>query len=411
MDIFEYKGRNKRGEIMQGVIESPSAQAVATWMLNSGIAPIHIKMRSNEIRQMPPWLRALQGADTIGLRDLLLFTRQMGTMVRAGVPLMQALTGIQKSTSNQTLIELLRDVRADLDKGFELSYALAHHPKVFSDYYVSMVRVGENSGQLEEIFKRLHEQLVFEKHMIEKIKGALRYPSFVLIAIFIAVTVMTLFVIPVFAKFYSKFNASLPFLTVALLELSRFAVAYWWGILALMVGCGYALHRYVQQPSGRYLWDRLKLRLPVLGPIIKKATLARFCRSFAMVSKSGVPLVQSFTLVSRVVDNAFFEQRILLMRDGVERGESMLSVAQSASIFTPLELQMISIGEDTGDVDGMLNQVADLYQEEVEYQVSRISEAVEPLLLTVMGGLVLIIMLGIFLPMWDLGTVVMHNAH
>lgn len=409
MDIFEYKGRNKLGEIMRGTIESPSAHAVATWMINSGIAPIQIKTQSNKLQGQPAWLISLQGADVLSRRDLLLFTRQMGTMVKSGIPMMQALMGIQKSTNNPVLIDLLREIRADLDKGIELSGAMARHPKVFNDYYVSMVGVGENTGQLEEIFKRLHEQLVFEKHMIEKIKSALRYPSFVMIAIFIAISVMVLFVIPAFAKFYAKLHASLPFLTIALLETSRIAVAYWWIILAAISGCIYGFNRYTKLPTGRYKWDKFKLRLPILGNIIKKATLARFCRSFATASKSGVPLVQAFTLVSRVVDNAFFEERILLMRSGVERGESMLSVAQSAGVFSPLELQMISVGEDTGDVDGMLNQVADLYQEEVEYEVGRLSETVEPLLLSVMGVLVLIIMLGVFLPMWDLGTVILQR--
>jgi MSHA biogenesis protein MshG len=155
----------------------------------------------------------------------------------------------------------------------------------------------------------------------------------------------------------------------------------------------------------------LKLKFPVVGGILNKATLARFCRSFATASKSGIPLVQAFTLVSRVVDNAFFEERILLMRDGVERGESMLRVAQSAGIFTPIELQMISVGEETGDIDGMLNQVADMYQEEVEYEVGRLSETIEPLLLAFMGVLILLMMLGIFVPMWDLGTVAFQKSH
>lgn len=409
MDIYEYKGRNQHGEIMQGTIESSTPQTVAKWMMDMGIAPIQIQVQGNKLKSQPQWVRELQGGGPPKLVEILLFTRQMGTMIRAGVPIMQALAGIQKSTANPMLVEVLRDIRTNLDKGLELSMAMSRHPKVFSDYYVSMVKVGEDSGQLEEIFKRLHEQLEFDKHMAQKIKGALRYPSFVLIAISIAIGIMAFFVIPVFAKTYSKFNADLPLLTQIILAVSSFVVNYWWVVIGMIVAAIVAFIMYVGQPKGRYDWDKFKLSIPVVGKILKKATLARFCRSFATASNSGVPLVQAFTLVSRVVSNAYFEERILLMRDGVERGESMLRVAQTSAIFNPLELQMIAVGEETGDIEGMLNQVADLYTEEVEYEVGRMSETIEPILLAFMGVLVLILMLGVFMPMWDLGNVAMKK--
>lgn len=410
MDIFKYKGRNKRGEVLQGTIESPNPQSVAAWMLDSGISPVMIEMQDLAKKGQPKWLRGLLGGNSITLREKLLFTRQMGTMVKAGVPMMQALAGIQKSTHNPALIEVLQEVRADLDKGLELSAALARHPKFFDDYYISMVRVGEGTGALEEIFKRLHQQIEFEKGLKQRIAEALRYPTFVFIAIVIAIGVMSLFVIPVFAKVYVKYHATLPYITLALLGVSEFAVHYWWVVLGAMAAVFFGFKEYTSQAAGRYKWDKFKLTLPVLGSIIKKATLARFCRSFATASKSGIPLVQGFTLVSRVVDNAFYETRILLMRDGVERGESMLRVAQSAGIFTPLELQMISVGEDTGEIDAMLDQVADMYQEEVEYEAGRLSQTIEPILLVFLGILVLIMMLGIFLPMWSLGEVALQKV-
>ncbi len=408
MDTFKYKGRNKRGEIMQGTIESANSQAVATWMISSGISPINIQVIVNKFEGKSPWLREFLGGGAIGPKDLILFTRQIGTMIKSGVPIMQAIAGIQKTTINPALVEMLKEIRDNLDKGVELSAALAQHPNVFNNYYVSMVRVGEGSGQLEEIFKRLFEQLEFERHMKMKIKGAMRYPSFVLIAITIAVAVLTIFVIPVFANMYSKFSATLPILTRILLGSSRFALDYWWAVLAI-IGCTfYAFKLYTDQPKGRYNWDKLKLSIPIMGRIQNKATLARFCRSFATATKSGVPLMEAFTLVSRVVDNAFFEERILLMRSGVERGESLLRAAQTASIFSPQELQMISVGEQTGDMESMLNEVADMYQEEVDYEVGRLSESIEPILLGFMGVLVLVMMLGIFLPMWQMGQVMMH---
>jgi MSHA biogenesis protein MshG len=409
MDTFEYKGRNKRGEIMQGSIESPNAQGVASWMLASGISPIQIQMKVSAFSGQPQWMRALQGGGTVKLVDLLMFTRQMGTMVRAGVPMMQALSGIQRSTGNPALAEVIKELRTDLDKGLELSAAMAQHPKVFDDYYVSMVRVGESAGQLEEVFKRLFEQLTFDNHMNKKIKGALRYPSFVLIALAIAMSIMTIFVIPTFAKMFVSMKLELPLLTLILMGTSDFAVNYWWLVLCSIAAAIFAFKTITRTHEGRYIWDKFKLRIPLVGSILKKATLARFCRSFATASKSGVPVVQAFTLVSRVVDNGFYEDRILSMRSGVERGESMLRVSQSAGIFTPIELQMIAVGEETGDIDGMLNQVADMYQEEVEYEVDRLSESIEPILLAVMGVLVGILLLGIFMPMWDM-TKLAHRS-
>ncbi len=401
MDTYQYKGRNKRGEVMQGAIESPNPVAVAAWMIAAGISPIVIKLQPS-LKEQSQWLRALQGERSLTLVDLLLFTRQMGTMVKSGVPMLQALESIQKSTTNKRLIEVLQAIRADLDKGIELSGAMARYPKFFGDYYVNMVRVGEGTGRLEEIFKRLFEQLEFDKHMKQKIKGALRYPMFVMIAISIAMAIMTIFVIPVFANVFSNMNVSLPFLTLFLLSVSGFAVKYWWAVLIAGGLAVYVFRQYTATPKGRYKWDKFKLKFPIIGSIMAKATIARFCRSFATASKSGVPIIQTFTLVSRVVDNAFYEERILAMRSGVERGESMLRVAQSSGIFAPLELQMIAVGEETGAIDDMLEQVANMYQDEVEYEVSRISESIEPILLAAMGVLVAILLLGIFMPLWDL---------
>lgn len=404
MEVFEYKGRSKRGESMTGVIESPNEEAVVQWMIAAGIAPVSVRLQNDNAG--PAWFRRLKEAGWLRLRDKLLFTRQMYTMIKAGVPLIQALTGIQKSTQNPVMIRVLREIRADLERGTVLSVAMERHPNVFDEYYANMVRVGEDAGQLEEIFKRLFDQLVFENQMSMKIKSAMRYPTFVLLAIAIAIGIVTTMVIPVFAQFYTKFGSDLPPVTKILLATSDFSVNYWYVVVAAIVGAFYAFKLYTKSGNGRYKWDKNKLRLPVIGIIMEKATLARFCRSLSTAARSGVPLVQAFTLVSRVVDNKYYEERILLMRGAVERGESMLRAAQAAGIFTPLELQMISVGEATGDVEGMLAQVADIYNEEVEYEIGRLSETIQPILLAAMGALVLILMLGIFLPMWQLGGAV-----
>jgi MSHA biogenesis protein MshG len=286
---------------------------------------------------------------------------------------------------------------------------MARHPKFFNEYYVNMVKVGEGTGRLEEIFRRLFVQLEFEKHMKNKIKGALRYPSFVMTAIAIAIAILNIFVIPVFAKVYAGFKVELPPLTRLLIATSDFAVNYWWAVVAVVILAIFAFRSWIGTRDGRYTWDKAKLRIPIVGSILVKSTIARFSLSLAVASKSGIPLMQAFTLVSRVVENAYYEQRILQMRDGVERGESMLRVSQSAGIFSPLELQMIAVGEETGEIDDMLEQVAKMYQDEVEYEVSRLSETMEPILLAGMAVLVMSLLLGIFLPLWDLGQAALHK--
>ncbi|MCM0043232.1 MAG: type II secretion system F family protein [Burkholderiaceae bacterium] len=402
MQHFLYEGRNRRGELVKGRIESPTTQAVAQWMMGSGIVPVKISADAVKGEQ-DSVLSRLKGRGKLTPTDLLLFTRQLGTMVRAGLPLMQALSGMQKSSGNLKLATLLGKLREDLDQGLELSQAMARHPEFFDDYYVSMIRVGEGAGRLDEVFSRLFAQLEFERDMRQKIKGALRYPTFVVIAIAIAVAILTIFVIPVFAKVYAGMKVELPLLTRILLAVSDFAVNWWWAVLAFLGACFYGFRLWVGQPAGRYRWDKFKLRLPLVGGIFNKAGIARFCQSFSIACKSGVPIDQAFTLVAKVVDNAFFERRIHGMREGITRGETMLQIAQASCIFQPMELQMISVGEATGEMEKMMEQVAQMYQEELQYEVSRLGDAIEPILLAVMGGLVLVLMLGIFLPLWDLG--------
>ena len=409
MQIFEYRGRNRRGELMTGTIDSPDAQNVAKWLLASGISPIDIRPRKSARQSQPEWLLALQPGPVVKHEELLLFTRQIGAMVRAGVPMSQVLSSIQESTANPVLAEVVRQLGDWLEKGQALSLAMSQHPKVFDDYYINMVKVGEGTGMLDEVFARLFEQLHVDKNMRQKIKTALRYPTFVIIAIAAAISILTVFVIPVFAQLFANMNMELPLLTRALLATSAFATGYWWLIIAGAAAAWSGIGLLLRQPLWRYKWDRLKLRLPIVGSIIRKASLARFFRSMATALKAGVPVIQAFTMVARVVDNAFYEERILSMRDGVERGENLLRVAKSTGIFAPLELQMISVGEQTGDIDGMLAQVADIYQQEVEYEASRLSATIEPVLLVVMGVLVGILLLGIFEPMWNM-TQMAHRS-
>lgn len=409
MPVFAYRGRNPRGELVQGTLENVSSSAVADQLFNNSITPIEISLA--------PAVRKLGGGGflaklmekKIGPIDVLMFSRQMHTLLRAGVPIMRALAGLQESTINKTFAALLQDLRNSLDAGRELSAAMRRQVQVFSPFYVSMVRVGELTGRLEEIFLQLFFHLDFERRTREQIKAALRYPTFVIIAIVAAMVVINIWVIPAFAKVYAGFKAELPFLTRMLIGMSNFMLHYWPLLLTATVAAIIGFRFYIQTPVGKYKWDKFKLHIPVVGDIVKKATLARFARSLALAIKSGVPIVQGLTVVAQVVDNDYIAQRIEQMRDGVERGETILRTAMTAGVFTPVVLQMVAVGEETGAIDELMEEIAGMYDQDVEYQVKNLSAQIEPILIVAIGGMVLVLALGVFLPIWDLGQVALHK--
>jgi MSHA biogenesis protein MshG len=298
----------------------------------------------------------------------------------------------------------VQDLRENLDSGHELSVCLTRHPRVFDPFYVAMVRVGELTGTLEEVFLRLFNHLEFEQFMRAQVKSAVRYPSFVVTAMALAIVIINIFVIPAFAKIYQGFKAELPALTKMLIAFSNFMVAWWPVMLAALAAAVYGFRLWIATPRGRLAWDEFKMKIPIAGPIVLKATLARFSRSLSLAIRSGVPAVQALTMVANSVDNVFMSRKIEAMREGVERGESVLKTAVATGIFTPIVLQMVAVGEETGALDDLMAEIADMYQREVEYDLKSLASQIEPVLIVTLGGLVLILALGVFLPIWDLGT-------
>jgi MSHA biogenesis protein MshG len=250
----------------------------------------------------------------------------------------------------------------------------------------------------------------FERDVRERIKQAMRYPTFVIIAMAIALVVINVFVIPVFAKVFAGFNAELPLMTRLLLGFSAWVVAWWPMMLAGVVAAAVGVRAYLRTPKGRYRWDSRKLKLPIVGDIVLKATLARFSRSFALSSQSGVPLVQALTVVAQTVDNAYIGSRIEQMRDGIERGESISRCAAATGVFTPVVLQMIAVGEETGELDSLLFEIAGMYERETDYNIKGLSTSIEPILLGVIAVLVLVLALGVFLPLWSMGQAAMGRS-
>lgn len=403
MAKFAYRGRRRDGEKVTGVLEGATAGAVADLLFGQGITPVEITEAAGGGGSIDLSFSFFK--PKVGHIDLLLFSRQLHTLLKAGVPIMRALTGLQESAINPAMKAVIQDVRESLEAGRELSVSLARHPKVFSPFYISMVRVGEATGLLEEIFLRLFNHLEFERYMREQVKSALRYPLFVVMAMAVAIVVINIFVIPAFAKVFKGFGAELPLMTRILLGFSDFMVANWPFMLAALVGAVFAFRAWVATPGGRMQWEAIGLRIPIAGKILHKAALARFARSFALGTRSGVPVMQALSNSAQTVDNSYIAKRIEGMRETVERGESVLRSAIAANIFTPVVLQMVAVGEESGALDDMMDEVGQMYQSEVEYELKTLGQQIEPILIVALGILVLILALGVFLPMWDLGKV------
>lgn len=402
MALFQYKGRNQRGEAVRGHLEAASPDAVATQLLNTGIIPIDIAIAQAREDVMGALRARFAAGAKIGLMDLVMFSRQMYTLTKAGVPIMQALRGLRESTQNPAFAKVINSISESLDTGLDLTSALRRHPEVFSSLYVNMVQVGESTGSLQEVFLQLALYLEREKDTRDQIKSATRYPMFVVIALVVAMFIINIFVIPTFAKVYAGFKIELPLATKILIASSNFTVAYWPVMLLATAAMIFYIRYYIRTPEGRYRWHKLKLNLPVIGKIIFRAALSRFTRALAVMMKAGVPLVQGMTVVSRAVDNDFISERIVQMRDGIERGETIARTAATTGMFPPLVIQMITVGEETGSLDELMFNVADYYEREVDYDIKNLSTAIQPILIVFMAIMVFILALGVFLPMWDL---------
>ncbi|CAH0290297.1 Type II secretion system protein F [Massilia sp. Bi118] len=414
MPFFAYKGRNGSGELVAGVLEGADSGAIADQLFGGGVTPLEISPTTRKASSTSAggekeglWERLT--AKKVTSLDVQLFSRQIYTLLKSGVPIMRGLAGLQESAVNKSFGIVIRDLRESLDAGRELSNAMRRHPDVFTPFYLAMVRVGEMTGRLEEVFLRLFDHLEFDRDMRERVKTALRYPTFVMIAMVAAMIVVNVFVIPQFENVFKSFHAELPLMTRILIGTSRFTVEWWPAFLAGGIGAVVAFRSWTASTPGRLAWDRFKLRLPIAGKIIHKATMARFARSFALSIRSGVPIVQALTVVSQTADNAYLSLRIEQMRDGVERGESILRTATNAQVFTPIVLQMIAVGEESGSLDDLMDEIAMMYEREVDYELKTLSSQIEPILITFLGVLVLVLALGIFLPIWDLGKAALHN--
>lgn len=402
MAEFTYKARSARGELISGRTTGSSAEAVASRLINTGITPVEIR-DSSVVTTMTVgdlWRRLGGGQPTP--KDLILFCRQMYTITRTGLPLLKGMQGLMETTHNEVLRAALVDVIASLESGRVLSKSLARHPRIFSPLFVSIVEIGEATGTMEKSFLRMYEYLSTDQDIRSRVKSAIRYPVIVVIAIAAALSIITLFVIPAFAPIFRALGDQVPLPTKIIMGVSDFAANEWPLALLLIAAVVMGFRSWLKTASGRMSWDRMKLRIPVVGVIVRNAALARVTRSLAVALEAGLPINETLRTISDSIGNVWLAEKLKSLNEGVERGESLSATARSTTLFTPLVLQMIALGEETGALPELLDESADYYKREVDYDLENLSAALEPILIVAVGVMVLILALGVFLPMWDM---------
>ncbi len=383
-----------------GEVEAATQELAAEAVMNKGVIPTSITA-GKQGSALSIDLKDIF-TPSVPLEVLVIFCRQLYSLTKAGVPLLRSMKGLTQNCANKQLKEALEEVTNELTNGRSLSGAMQLHSKVFSPLFVSMISVGENTGRLDQALMQLAGYYEQEVETRKRIKTAMRYPTFVISFILVALFILNIKVIPQFSSMFSRFGVDLPLPTQILIGMSNFFVNYWAVMVGCIVGGMFAFRAWIQTARGREKWDRMRLRFPIVGDVVNRAQLSRFSRTFALMLKAGVPLNQSLALSAEALDNKYLEGKLLEMKASIEAGSTVSSTAINSQIFTPLVIQMISVGEETGRIDELLLEVADFYDREVDYDLKTLTARIEPILLVIVAGMVLILALGIFLPMWGM---------
>jgi type IV pilus assembly protein PilC len=393
--VFEWEGKDKTGKVVRGEVRSAGEAAVSATLRRQGILVTKVKKRR------------MRGGSSIKQKDVAIFTRQLATMMKAGVPLLQAFDIVGRGSTNPRMTKLLNDIRTDVETGTSLSVAFRKHPMQFNSLYCNLVEAGEAAGILEQILDRL---AVYEEKTLalkSKIKSALMYPTAVMVVAFVVLAVIMIFVIPAFKQVFSSFGADLPAPTLAVMWLSDQFVQYWWLLFGVMIGGGYFfLQSWRRSEKMQMVMDRLFLRIPVFGELIRKAVLARWTRTLSTMFGAGVPLVEALYSVGGASGNAVYAIATEQIQKEVSTGTSLTMAMQNTGVFPTMVLQMTSIGEESGSLDHMLGKAAEFYEDEVDEMVKGLSSLMEPFIIVILGVLIGGIVVSMYLPIFKLGAVV-----
>lgn len=402
MPTFKYRVRDRAGKAVVGRLEAPTLQLAGDQLHRLGYLPIAIEeMERASPFNLSEWIGRFK---KVRLEDLVVFSQQLSTLYKAGLPLLTGLSNLKDQTENRKLQNVLDQVCKEVEAGNPLFASMAKHPDVFSPIYVNMIRAGETSGRLGESLDRFVTLADRELQTRQRLKEATRYPKIVIFSVVVAFAVLIAFVIPRFAATFSQFNMPLPLPTRIMIGINNLFQAYWYLVLGGLLGISFFLKHYLKTERGRYLWDRFKTWIPVLGPLFLKIGLSRFTNTFGMLNRSGIPILQALEVTSTTVDNVLLSQSIESIQQKVREGSSLTDALKESGRFTPLVIQMISVGESSGTLDEMLTRVTDYYDVEVDNALKKLPSYIEPLLTLFLGGVVLLLALAVFLPWWNMAS-------
>ncbi|MFQ5673630.1 MAG: type II secretion system F family protein [Nitrospinales bacterium] len=401
MTLFQYNARNKRGQLVSGTMNAPDANAVGQELARMGHFPVKIHTESavTEKKEKKSFLQKFQKVTS---KDMVLFTRQMATLFNAGIPLLGILAALKDQIESPKFKDVIAQVQIDIEGGLSLSEGMRKHPDVFSELFLSMIEAGEAGGVMDEILRRLADLLEKQAENEAKVKSALQYPKMVLSAMVFAISILMWKVVPTFIAMFEKEKLQLPLATKMLIAFNHAFTTYWYYLLASVVLAYLAFKRYTATEIGHRQWDHLMLKMPIMGPVMLKSSMAKFARILGTLQMGGVPILDILTVTAKVVDNVVIEKIILDVRTGVQEGLGLAAPLKTSGFVPPLVTQMIAAGETSGALDEMMLKVADYYDEEVDRAVKSLSTMIEPILLVFMGATVLFLALAIFMPMWDL---------
>jgi type IV pilus assembly protein PilC len=394
-DTYTYKARDKAGNVLNGTIQADNEALVLARLREQGFMPL-------EVGKQGRGMNIELTKKKVKLKELSVVSRQFATMVNSGLPILRALSILADQTENPELGRVLGLVRTDVEQGASLSGAMAKHPKVFNDLFVAMVKSGEMGGSLDDVLMRLADMIEAEVKLRGKIKSAMTYPVAVVALVVLIMSAMLLFVVPQFQTIFATLGGTLPLPTRVLLMMSNAFKKYWFVVLIGTLAFRFFFKRWKKTPAGRVIVDRAKLRVPIFGVIFQKVALSRFASTFSMLLRSGVPILQALEIVSQTVNNRVVGTAIEDVETSVREGESMSKPLMSHAVFPPMVVQMIAVGEETGNVDTMLEKVATFYDAEVEASVDALTSLIEPLLIAVIGGCVGAAVIALYMPMFNI---------
>jgi type II secretory pathway component PulF len=400
MPIFKYRVRDKSGKSIAGTIDAPNVQMAGDQLYTLGYFPISIEEIGEAISlDLSALLTRFQ---KVKLDELIVFSQQLSTLYKAGLPLLGGLESITQQVKNKKFKMTLEEVRKQVEGGSTLHGAMSKYPEVFSTIYVNMVRAGETSGMLGEALDRFITLSDREIRTQQRVKEATRYPKIVILSLTVAFAVLLTFVIPRFAQIFAQFKTPLPLPTRIMIGINTVFQNYWYLVLGAIFGIPILLRRYLRTESGRSFWDRLKLRIPVFGPIFLKIALSRFSYTFAMLNRSGIPILQTLEITSTTINNMNLSQSIEEISRNVREGRSLADAMRETEKFTPLIIQMVSVGESSGTLESMLMRITEYYDIEVDNLIKKMSTYIEPFLTLFLGVVVLFLALAVFLPWWNM---------